>query len=272
MTTGDVYDRDMEDTPDFDDPALADLLSDVRTVYRSVPPAVSAALAAQFAVGARPNRSTWMRRRLAQLVTATTVVAAATGGLAVAGALPAPVQNVVSNAADDIGVDVPQGDQLTTPATEAEEPTSTTTVEEPTTTPTTVDDQQADGSDDETDATDEKDATGDQDEGDDAADENDAADDASTHPDNHGKEVSAVAHDKTRHGCEHGRAVSAVASGKVKDKPCPHTEDGATTPTTVAENPQTTPPAPLTAPSPNSHGHGNGRGNGHAKSKPHKNH
>ena len=63
---------------------------------------------------------------------------------------------------------------------------------------------------------------------DDATDEGDDA----THPDNHGAEVSAVAHDKTLHGCEHGRAVSSVASGKVNTKPCPHTDDAATTPTT----------------------------------------
>jgi hypothetical protein len=246
MSSGDVYGGGMEDTSDFDDPALADLLGDLRSAYRSVPPAVSPALAAQFAVGAKPNRSAWMRRRLAQLVTATTVVAAATGGLAVAGALPASVQNVVSNAADDIGVDVPQGDEGTTPSTEAEEPTSTTTVEEPSATPTTVDDDNAD------DAADPSDEA-------DAADEN-----GSTHPDNHGKEVSAVAHDKSLHGCEHGRAVSAVASGKVKDKPCPHTEEGSTTPTTIGESPQSAPPAPMVVPNPKSHGHG--------KAKPRKSH
>ncbi len=47
--------------------------------------------------------------------------------------------------------------------------------------------------------------------------------------DNHGAEVSDVAHDRDLEGCEHGHAVAAVASrGKSQGKPC------ATTPTTVA--------------------------------------
>ena len=77
-----------------------------------------------------------MRRVLAQLVAATTVVVAATGGLAVAGALPAPVQDAVSSAADGVGVDVPQGDDVTRLPTRSDATTTTSTttaVDEPTT-------------------------------------------------------------------------------------------------------------------------------------------
>jgi hypothetical protein len=253
MSAGGVYGDDMEDLPDFDDPALSELLGDVRSAYRSQLPA-SLALAELFDAVPKAHRSASMRRVLAQLVAATTVVVAATGGLAVAGALPAPVQNVVSSAADGVGVDVPQGDDATPPGAAADD-TTTTTVDEPNTTSPT------------TDAVDE---SSDDSEGDDAAD-------VSTGADNHGAEVSAVAHDKTLHGCEHGRAVSSVASGKVKDKPCPHADEdaAATTPTTTAtEVPEVQPtPEPTTVPesgatqskkSKPARGNSNGR-HGHAK-------
>ena len=247
MSDDGVDESDMEDMPDFEeDPVLADLLGDVRVAYGNQPPVVSPTLAERFEAGAKPHRSASMRRYLAQLVTATTVVVAATGGLAIAGALPAPVQDAVSGAAEDVGVDLPDGEDGTT-GDEPAETTSTTPDDESAAIPTTVvDDENAEG----------------------PAGENDE----STHPDNHGREVSEVARDKTLHGCEHGRAVSAVASGKVKDKPCPHAEDETTTPTTVAEDPAPEPePAPTTADSGARSGKedkpARGSGNGHAKAR-----
>jgi hypothetical protein len=224
-----VYGDDMDDATDFDDPALGELLGDVRAAYRTQLPA-SPALAELFEAAPKVHRSASMRRVLAQLVAATTVVVAATGGLAVAGALPAPIQHVVSSAAD--GVDVPQGDDATpandpvddTSTTAATDESTATTVNEPTTTGDAPDEADDDSS-------------------------TDSEGGTSSHPENHGAEVSAVAHDKTLHGCEHGRAVSRVASGKVNTKPCPHTDDEAeadtdatTPPTTVAA----APPAPET--------------------------
>ena len=257
-----VYGDDMDDVPDFEDPALDDLLARVRVTYRSQTPPASPPLADFFAAAPRLHRSNSMRRVLAQLVAATTVVVAATGGLAVAGALPAPVQHVVSSAADGVGVDVPQGDDATPPTDPVDDTSPTTAVDESTTTvdePTTV----ADGTDESAD--------------DESAD---SADEGATHSDNHGAEVSAVARDKTLHGCEHGRAVSSVASGKVNTKPCPHTDDAAdaddtdatTPPTTVATAPPAPEPTAVTGtrtPPPKKstpvHGNSNGRGRGHGK-------
>ena len=196
MSADGVYDDDMEDLPDFDDPALSELLGDMRDAYRAQPPVPSPALAEYFEAAPTSHRSASMRRVFAQLVAAMTVVVAATGGLAVAGALPAPVQDAVSSAADGVGVDVPQGDAATPPSDVTDD--TTTTVADKT------DDESADdessrrrigrrrsrrrsADDESTDV-----------EGDDA-----------THPDNHGAEVSAVAHDKTLHGCEHGRGCRA---------------------------------------------------------------
>ena len=115
MSVGGVYGDDMEDLPDFEDPALSELLGGVRATYGARSPVPSPALAVYFEAAAKPHRSVSMRRVLAQLVAATTVVVAATGGLAVAGALPAPVQDAVSDTADNVGVEVPQGDDATAP-------------------------------------------------------------------------------------------------------------------------------------------------------------
>jgi hypothetical protein len=177
------------------DPALAALLGDVRRAFASPAPPAGAALAAFLSGGAavielpqhrRPSR---MRSILAgKVAAATAAVAAATGGLAVAGALPAPVQSVLSGAASSVGLDLPSGsDDGGGTGSDTTVPTTDTT----------------------------------------AADATD-----STHPDNHGKDVSEVAHDDTLEGCEHGRAVSEVASGEVNDKPCPDGAPGpgATTP------------------------------------------
>ena len=262
MSRRGVYGHDMDDVPDFEDPALDDLLGRVRRTYRSQTPPASPPLAELFAAAPQLHRSNSMRRVLAQLVAATTVVVAATGGLAVAGALPAPVQNVASSAADGVGVDLPQDDDVTSPTDPVDDTSTTTAVDEPTTTvnePTTV----ADGTDESAD--------------DESAD---SADDSATHPDNHGAEVSAVARDKTLHGCEHGRAVSSVASGKVNTKPCPHTDDAAEADDTDASTPTTVVTAPPASPAPTAvagtrtpqpkkstpaRGNSNGRGRGHGK-------
>ena len=254
MSVGGVYDDDMEDLPDFEDPALSELLGGVRATYGARSPVPSPALAVYFEAAAKPHRSVSMRRVLAQLVAATTVVVAATGGLAVAGALPAPVQDAVSNTADNVGVEVPQGDDATAPP-DAMDATTTpgdddAAVDEPTTVADETDDEATDDEATDDDATDD-DATDDEGDG-------------ATHPDNHGAEVSAVARDKTLHGCEHGRAVSSVASGKVKTKPCPHTDDAAAAPTpeaTEAPEPTTAPEsaAPTRKPAKSPHG-SNGRG------------
>jgi hypothetical protein len=251
MSGSDVYGDDMEELPDFDDPALRDLRADVQAAFSTRPPVASPALVELFEAAPRPHRSTSMRRVLGQLVAATTVVVAATGGLAVAGALPAPVQDLVSDTAGTVGVDVPDSEEP--PSSEVPEGSTTTTVEEPATEPATAADDPA------------------------AADEDhesdDADDDATDAAANHGAEVSAVARDKSLHGCEHGRAVSSVASGKVNPKPCPHTDEGedpdaaATAPTTVAEAPAAAAepePAPAEAPKANK-GTSNGKGRGHAR-------
>jgi cell division protein FtsN len=227
MSADGVYGDDMEDLPDFDDPALSELLSGVRDAYRAQPPVPSRALAEYFEVAPTSHRSASMRRVFAQLVAATTVVVAATGGLAVAGALPAPVQDAVSSTADGVGIDVPQGDAATPPSDAADD-TTTTVADE--TDDESADDESADDESADDESTDDESAD---DEGDEA-----------THPDNHGAEVSAVARDKTLHGCEHGRAVSSVASGTVNTKPCPHIDDAATTPTTAAADAPALQPAP----------------------------
>ena len=112
----------------------------------------------------------------AKMAAATAAVVAATGGLALAGALPAPAQHAL--AAIGIGSDDSQRGDVAEPADDTGSTTATTVDESS----TVVD-----------------------------------------HPDNHGDDVSAVAHDDSSEGCEHGRAVSAVASGTEDDKPCPTT-------------------------------------------------
>jgi hypothetical protein len=246
MTDHDVDGDDMKEDFDFEDPALADVVVDVRRAYRARPLTASLVVAELFE--AEPtdhppvSRSTSMRRRLAQLATATIAVVAASGGLAIAGALPAPVQDVVSGAADEVGVELPESEEPAPPEADA----TTTTVPEPE--PTTVPDE------------DERvDEPGDAESGD------------ATHPDNHGAEVSAVAQDKSLHGCEHGRAVSEVASGKVNDKPCPHADDTSddTTPSTVGEAPDEQPAPSVQSNEVRRKGKpahaGSGNGKGHAK-------
>jgi hypothetical protein len=127
MSDDDVYRGEM-DTPhefDFDDqaaeallsgsgrdadPQLADLFDDMRVAYTSQPPAVGAELAAVLAEAelvpkASPTRR-FVRMRsslVAKVGAAAAAVFAATGGLAVAHALPASMQD----AASDVGIGAP---------------------------------------------------------------------------------------------------------------------------------------------------------------------
>jgi hypothetical protein len=153
-----------------------------------------------------------------------------TGGLAVAHALPAPMQDAMSK----VGIGEPahrHARVVVAADTEVDESTTTTGIAEETTTTvvsgettTTVADGDGDGT--------------------------------------HGDEVSAVAKDKTLQGCEHGRAVSAVASGTVNDKPCPHTT------TTIAGGESTTTDDVGEDPGPPGNADGNGN-SGKAKGNPH---
>ena len=127
MTSGDVDGSEMDATNNMDDataealisgigrdadPVLADLLGDVRVAYRSQTPAMGAALAS-FVVGqtSQPpakRRIPKMRSLLTAKVAAVAAsILAGTGGLAVAGALPAPVQSVMSGAASHVGLNLP---------------------------------------------------------------------------------------------------------------------------------------------------------------------
>ena len=234
----------MDDQPDFEAPELADLVSDARAAYEAEAPTPSSALASLFEGEATTRRSG--RRTLVRLVAATAAVLAATGSLAVAGALPGSMQDAVSSAADNVGLDLPDADG--NHGAEVSEvakdktlqgcehgravsavasgkvkdkpcPHTTTTTEAGGPTTTTPEDDEGDA-------------------------------------DNHGKEVSAVAKDKTLEGCEHGRAVSAVASGTVNDKPCPN----ATTTTTAAPE-GGAPPADDATDDSEESGSGNGNGN-----------
>lgn len=247
MNERDVDGFEMGHLPDFDDPALADLIGAVRRTYGADAPEPSAALRGLFEGGPERFRSSTMRRTLVQLVAATGVLLLATGGLAAAGALPGVVQDAVSSAAGTVGVDLPDGDDepaLGDGTTSTTDASTTTTSNTGSTTPTS-------------------DAHGDD-----------------ARPDNHGAVVSEVARDKRLHGCEHGRAVSSVASGKVKDKPCPGSDGddegaGSTTTTTTpgSEEPSAS-PAPDTdandedASTDIRRGNGAdpGRGNGHGHS------
>jgi hypothetical protein len=222
MSPADVYGNEMDEPRDFDDETteallagagrdadarIAELIGDMRASYVSDPPAVGAALAALIettdpVVAFTPRRLERMRSSVfAKIGAATAAAFAATGGLAVAGALPAPVQDAVSH----IGVGEPahHGKHHTAHTTAADDESTTTTTAVPGSTPPS----------DETSTT--------------------------VEPRNHGEEVSGVAHDDSNEGCEHGHAVAAVASGgKSQGNPCPTTSttvgDG-TTPTTVED-------------------------------------
>ena len=121
MSADDVYPYEMNESHDFDDteaeillsgagqdvdPRLADLLGDLRVAYTSTPLAAAAELSALMGRTLQPapvpsRLSRWLERArssmLARIGAATAAVLAATGGLAVAHALPAPVQDAVSH-------------------------------------------------------------------------------------------------------------------------------------------------------------------------------
>jgi hypothetical protein len=212
------------------DPELAELLGDVRAAYTSTPPEVGAELAALIgtsapAAGIAHRRGRMRSHLAARFAAATVAVVAAMSGLAIAGALPAPVQDALSlsDSADETTTTT-MADETTTTTVDN---TTTTTVDGGATTTTIADDDDGDGNDN----------------------------------DNHGAEVSAVARDKSLHGCEHGRAVSAIASGKTNDKECKDHEaddDEESTPTSVAGDDDSDDGG-------QANGGNNGRGKGHDK-------
>jgi hypothetical protein len=127
MTSGDVDGDEMDGMNDMDDataealisglgsdadPVLSDLLGDVRVAYRSQTPAMSEALASFVAGQTSPLPAKRRIPKMRSLLTAKVAAVAAsilagTGGLAVAGALPGPVQSVMSHAASHVGLNLP---------------------------------------------------------------------------------------------------------------------------------------------------------------------
>ena len=166
------------------DSRLADLVGDMRVAYTSIPPALGAELSALIGAAATapailsPSSRRFERMRssiIAKVGVAIAAMFAATGGLAVANALPAPVQDAASH----LGIGAPAHHDNT--ASTADDETSTT-VESPTT--TEPDDTKAP----------------------------EAPAPTTVAHDNHGSDVATVAHDDSLTGCEHGAAVSKVAS------------------------------------------------------------
>jgi hypothetical protein len=231
----DPFEMDGRDLPEIDDPtaetllsgsgrdldpALADVLGDLRVAFRSESPAPGRELTALMTGAsietATTRRFARMRRALATRIAAVTALAvASTGGLAAAGALPGPAQEAVARAAEKVGFDLPaNGDDGPDRGNSDDHRGGPNQTSTSTTTTTTGDT---------TDATTPS-----------------STDQVGTH----GAEVSAVARDHTTVGCKHGRAVSAIASGSTNDRPCPprtttsisSTSTPATT-TTVDENP-----------------------------------
>ena len=178
---------------------LAALLGDVRVVYTSRAPSVGADLGAFIGLTAGLDTASssprWAHTRsvIAKIGAAVAALVAATSGLAVAGALPAPVQDALSHMGIGGGSSgALHDDNANSPADSAD--TTTTNVEGATTT----------------------------------APQNST----STFDANHrGAAVAGVAHDDTTQGCEHGHAVANVASdAKSNGQPCHNT---ATTTATV---------------------------------------
>jgi hypothetical protein len=184
------------------DPALADVLGDVRVAFGSVVPAAGLELeAVMTARDPKPTHARRTPRMRSRFVTRMAAVASfalvATGSLAGAGALPGPAQDTAERVAAAVGLGI-SAERSDAPHGRSDEHRGGPNVSSTTTSVT-----------DGTDAT-----------------------TPSTGPkDNHGAEVSAVAKDDSTVGCEHGRAVSAVASGTSNDKPCP---DTSTTTTTIS--------------------------------------
>jgi uncharacterized membrane protein YgcG len=128
MTPGDVDGNEMDEQHDIDDAtaealiaglggddelSLTGLLGDMRVAYRSQSPVMSGALASFVAGATSPQPPADSRTsKMRSLITAKIAVVAATlvvgsGGLAVAGALPRPVQAAVSGAVSHVGLNLP---------------------------------------------------------------------------------------------------------------------------------------------------------------------
>jgi hypothetical protein len=149
MSDRGVYPNEMNEPQDLDpsameallsgggrdvSPRLADLIGDMRVAYASILPTASAELSAFMgtsapapASGLVPRRFEKMRSStLAKIGAATAALIAATGGLAVAHALPGPVQDAVSH----LGIGASSHHKSELPLTQG----STTTVDTTTTT------------------------------------------------------------------------------------------------------------------------------------------
>jgi hypothetical protein len=222
MSGDDVHRNEMDGTFEFDDdaaeallagrgagidPALADVVGEIRTHFSTATPAIGLELSAFF----REEPQRYVRSRVgfaAKVAAAVAACLATTSGLAVAGALPGPMQHAVSRAAGELGVHVPDSDQGSAqPRVFVGAPDSTTTDPNATTT---------------------------------------SEPEGSTHTPGgtHGAEVSAVAHDPSTTGCEHGAAVASVASDKTKAPACLKSSSTTTT-TTSGVAPVTTTTQPL---------------------------
>jgi hypothetical protein len=156
MSDDDVYPGEMDAPHGFDfdeqaaealvsgsdratEPQLSDLFDDMRVAYTSQPPAVGAELAAVLAEAeithdASPTRRFGRMRSslVARAGAAVAAVVAATGGLAVAHALPAPMQD----AASDVGIGAPahHGHHADDILQVTPDDSTTTTIEQETTT------------------------------------------------------------------------------------------------------------------------------------------
>ena len=221
MTGDDVHRNDMDGTFEFAedaaeallagrgagiDPALSELVGEIRTHFSTATPAVGLELSTFLRE--EPQRYVRSRARFgAKVAAAVAACLAATSGLAVAGALPGPVQHALSRAAGGLGVHVPDehhGSGQPRVVVAASEETTTTDGSASTTT---------------------------------------QPDDSSTPPSGtHGAEVSAVAHDPSTTGCEHGAAVASVASDKTKTPACVKSSTTTTTTTDLAPVTTTTQP------------------------------
>jgi hypothetical protein len=218
MTGDDVHRNGMDGPFEFDDeaaeallggrgagidPTLADLVGEIRTNFSTATPAVGPELAAFFRE--EPQRFVRSRAGLAAKVAAAIAAClAAMSGLAVAGALPGPLQHAVSRAAGDLGVHVPDND-----GHGSSEPRVIVGVSESTTT--------------------------------NAGTSTTEPGHSRTPPaGTHGAAVSAVAHDRSLTGCEHGAAVASVASGTTKTPACVKSSSTTTTTTTSDSAPVTT--------------------------------
>jgi hypothetical protein len=151
MSKGAVYPNEMNAPDDFDDAVteallaghghehdagLADVLADLRVAYTQSAPAVGALLSAFLArtgpaAAAPPTVPSWFERlrssMVARIGAATAAAVAATGGLAVANALPAPLQDTMSH----LGIGAPAGRNNSSPTIDRTTTTVAAGVDEP---------------------------------------------------------------------------------------------------------------------------------------------